>query len=124
MTSRAMRLFGVLICAAFSYQLLLEVPKYVAERKTTSIILNAILYGILGGLAALFLVRFAKQQIWCRKGHTWVYHPPQYSKKNPTKLKWAAYTDCAHCFWHKESYEKEEAQRKHECPSCGAHIPW
>ena len=119
-----MRIFGILACGAFAYQLLYGIPQYVMEKDRTGITLNLIMYVLISGLPALILVRFAKQWIWCRKGHTWVYHPAQYSKKDPLKLKWHSYTDCAHCFWHKESYEKEEAQRKHECPSCGAHIPW
>lgn len=124
MTGRAARFFGILFMGVLSYQLVTELPRYIREENWVAVTLNSLSYLLIGGMGVLFVIRIVKQFVWCGKGHTWVYHPPQYSKKNPTKLKWHAYTDCTHCFQHKESFEKEEAQRKHECPSCGTHIPW
>ena len=122
MTSRMYRLFGILFLAAISWSLLSEIPGYLAERNWVGLTLNSLSYAFLGSIFSIFLIRIAKQIIWCRKGHTWVEHPPVYKKDG--KLKWHGYEDCARCFQHKDSYDKEQAERKHECPSCRTHIPW
>ena len=123
-TAKEIRIFGVLLIAAFSYHFLAEVPDYLRKGDWTGLTLNMLSYSLFGGIAALYLIRFAKQLIWCRKGHAWVDHPAVYSKKNPEKLRWRAYTNCAHCFQDKESFDHEEARKKGVCPNCSTRIPW
>lgn len=115
---------GILLLSSYVYQLLVEIPKYMIAGNTTGIVLNSFCYVFLGGVITLSIIRIAKKTFWCGKEHTWVYHPPVYSKKNPQKLRWRAYTDCSVCFQHKESFEQEEAHRKGVCPNCNTKIPW
>lgn len=115
---------GLVLLGSFSYQLLAEIPKYVIAGNTTAIVLNSICYVLFSGMVTLGVIRLAKRVFWCGKDHTWVYHPPVYSKKNPQKLRWQAYTDCSVCFEHKDSFEHEEARKKGVCPNCNTKIPW
>lgn len=124
MNGKVVYLGGLVLIGVYSYQLLAEIPKYVAERDTVGICLNVLFYILGGGLVALGVLRLAKRTFICGKDHTWVDHPPVYSKRNPEKLVWRAYTNCSICFENKESFDHEEARKKGVCPTCNTRIPW
>lgn len=122
MTKWQSKFIAILMLAVISGALLDDLARCTYTEGTATLILTSVCYVFTCGMLTLLLIRLGREMLWCGKGHTWVDLPPQHNRDGT--LRWHGYIYCSECFERKESYDLNQARKKHACPSCGTHIPW
>ena len=112
--SRTAFLIGIATLAWLSEGLLSGVADYIISGDIGWAVVNIALYTFTSGFGVLCGIRLIKKLIWCRGSHEWVEH---------LKVgRWEAYTACRNCFIHRDTWEREQAETRGECWSCGADL--